>query len=236
MLTVTSPSRWRPSARRHDRASSSVDQVGRVTADGIRCHREGASMTETDRAFRVLDLTTTLGGAYAAHLLSSGGVDVDAGRPAGRPPAAALERERCGRSRPARRVRCSSGSPAASRRVTVDPASPADVDELLAWAATFDVVLWSPDAVVDLERARGGGAGRDDRDDHAVRAARAVGRPGGHRVHAAGAVGRARPARVAGVAADVVGRAARRVHAGRVRRRRRVRSRCGASSSPAGEG
>ena len=33
-------------------------------------------MTDTDRAFRVLDLTTTLGGAYAAHLLSSGGVEV----------------------------------------------------------------------------------------------------------------------------------------------------------------
>ena len=33
-------------------------------------------MTETGRAFRVLDLTTTLGGAYAAHLLSSGGIDV----------------------------------------------------------------------------------------------------------------------------------------------------------------
>ena len=36
--------------------------------------------------------------------------------------------------------------------VTVDPASPPDVDALLSWAPTFDVVLWSPDAVVDLER------------------------------------------------------------------------------------
>ena len=43
----------------------------------------GSSMTDVDRPFRVLDLTTTLAGAYCGHLLSSGGVDVVRAEPPG---------------------------------------------------------------------------------------------------------------------------------------------------------
>jgi crotonobetainyl-CoA:carnitine CoA-transferase CaiB-like acyl-CoA transferase len=106
-------------------------------------------MTATDRVFRVLDLTTTLAGAYAAHLLSSGGVDVTRVDPPG---GHALRRwSATGASIPdggsGPLFQWLAGGQAA---VTVDPAAPADVDELLAWAATFDVVLSSRDAVVDI--------------------------------------------------------------------------------------
>src|SRR5918993_3591248 len=107
-------------------------------------------MTETDRAFRVLDLTSTLGGAYAAHLLSSGGVEVTRVDPPG--------------GHPLRRWSASGAAipqggsgplfqwlAGGQRAVTVDPASAADVGALLSWAPTFDLVLWSPGAVVDPE-------------------------------------------------------------------------------------
>jgi crotonobetainyl-CoA:carnitine CoA-transferase CaiB-like acyl-CoA transferase len=96
----------------------------------------------TDRAFRVLDLTTSLAGAYSSHLLSSGGVEVVRVEPPG--------------GHPLRRWGASGASipegasgpmfqwlAGGQQAVTVDPASPADVAELLAWAPTFDVVLWS---------------------------------------------------------------------------------------------
>ncbi|HEU4841078.1 MAG TPA: CoA transferase, partial [Ilumatobacteraceae bacterium] len=107
-------------------------------------------MTETGRAFRVLDLTTTLGGAYAAHLLSSGGIDVTRVDPPG---GHALRRwSASGATIPA------GGSgplfqwlAGGQQAVGVDPDSAADVAALLSWATTFDLVLWSPDAVVGLD-------------------------------------------------------------------------------------
>ena len=50
------------------------------------------------------------------------------------------------------------------------PASEPDVVELLAWAATFDAVVWSPGAVVGIERLRAAIPERDDHRGHAVRA------------------------------------------------------------------
>ena len=98
----------------------------------------------------MLDLTTTLGGAYASHLLSSGGVDVTRVDPPGGHPLRAW-------SATGADIPADGSGPlfqwlaGGQHAVTVDPASPADVGELLTWAATFDVVLWSPGAVVDLD-------------------------------------------------------------------------------------
>jgi crotonobetainyl-CoA:carnitine CoA-transferase CaiB-like acyl-CoA transferase len=103
--------------------------------------------------FRVLDLTTTLGGAYCAHLLSSGAVEVvHAEAPGGHPLRAW--------SASGRRVAPGESGPlfqwlaGGQHSVVVDPASEVDVAELLAWAATFDGVVWSPGAVVGVERLR----------------------------------------------------------------------------------
>lgn len=108
-------------------------------------------MTATDRTFRVLDLTTTLAGAYCGHLLSSGGVEVTRVDPPGGHPLRAWSAT--GAAIPdagsGPLFQWLAGGQAA---VTVDPASPSDVDELLAWAPTFDVVLWSRDAVVAIGR------------------------------------------------------------------------------------
>jgi crotonobetainyl-CoA:carnitine CoA-transferase CaiB-like acyl-CoA transferase len=108
-------------------------------------------MTASDRAFRILDLTTTLAGAYCTRLLSSGGVEVTRVDPPGGHPLRAWSATGAaipaGGSGPL--FQWLAGGQAA---ITVDPASPSDVEELLARAAAFDVVLWSRGAVVDIER------------------------------------------------------------------------------------
>ena len=170
--------------------------------------------------FRVLDLTTTLAGAYCGHLLAATGDRRHAGRAARRAPAAARGAPAARRSPTDGPARCSSGWPAASRASPSIPRARRDVAELLAWAATVDAVLWSP----GRRRRRRAVCGRRS-PDVTVTAITPFGLTGpwadraGHRVHAAGAVRRARPARLAGVAADVGRRPARRVHGRRVRRR-----------------
>lgn len=104
----------------------------------------------SDRAFRVLDVTNTLAGAYAAHLLSSGGIEVLRVDPPG--------------GHPLRRWSASGATipdgasgplflwlAGGQEAVTVDPADAGDVAELLARAATFDLVLWTP-GLVELDR------------------------------------------------------------------------------------
>ena len=103
--------------------------------------------------FHVLDLTTSLAGAYAAHLLTAGGVDVVRAEPLG---GHALRRWR------ARFAPIPAGEDGAlfrwlaggQRSVGVDPADPDDAGELLAWAAAMDAVLWSPGAAIDIDRLR----------------------------------------------------------------------------------
>ncbi len=109
---------------------------------------------------RVLDLTSTLGGAYCGRLLSAGGAELVRAEPPG--------------GHWLRRW-SASGAPipdggsgalfhwlaGGQESVTVDPNDPADVDELLGWASTMDAVLWSPRAVpaaapaIDLARVLG---------------------------------------------------------------------------------
>jgi crotonobetainyl-CoA:carnitine CoA-transferase CaiB-like acyl-CoA transferase len=100
-------------------------------------------MASSDGPLRVLDLTSTLGGAYAARLLSAGGVELVRAEPPG-----------------GHWLRRWSASGAASadedtgalfqwlaggqQNVTVDPENPADLAELLEWATTMDAVLWTP--------------------------------------------------------------------------------------------
>ena len=169
--------------------------------------------------WRVLDLTTTLAGAYSAHLLVAAGVDVTRVEPPGGHP---LRRwSATGAELPPEGSGPMFGWLAGgTSSVVVDPASEPDVVELLQRACGYDAVTWSPGAVVDIAPLRVAVPERDDHRVDAVRARRAMGRPGRHRVHPAGAVGRARPAGVASVAADVRRRPARRVHDRRVRRRR----------------
>ena len=101
--------------------------------------------------FRVLDLTTTLAGAYCGHLLSSGGIDVVRAEPPGGHPLRAWS---------ASGAAIPDGASGAlfswlaggQESVTVDPASPSDVESLLAWAATMDAVLWSRGAPVSVEQ------------------------------------------------------------------------------------
>ena len=103
------------------------------------------------RAFRVLDLTTTLAGAYCGHLLSAGGIEVTrVDSPGGH----ALRRWSASDS-----ARALGGTgplfgwlAGGQDAITVDPGAAADVDELLGWAAAFDVVLWSRDAVVSIDQ------------------------------------------------------------------------------------
>lgn len=108
----------------------------------------------TDDPFRALDLTTTLAGAYCSRLLSSGGIEVTRVDPPGGHP---LRRW----SATGQSVADGASSPlfawlaGGQRSVVVDPASDEDADELLAWAPSFDAILWSRDAVVELERLRG---------------------------------------------------------------------------------
>jgi crotonobetainyl-CoA:carnitine CoA-transferase CaiB-like acyl-CoA transferase len=108
-------------------------------------------MTDSDRAFRVLDLTTTLAGAYATHVLSSGGVAVVRVDPPGGHPLRSWSATRAP-------IPPDGSGPlfqwlaGGQDAVSVDPTVPNEVDELLAWAPTFDVVLWCPEAVVALDR------------------------------------------------------------------------------------
>ncbi|MCU1502217.1 MAG: Formyl-CoA transferase, partial [Ilumatobacteraceae bacterium] len=109
-------------------------------------------MTSSDEAFQVLDLTSTLGGAYAARLLSAGGIEVTRVEPPG--------------GHWLRRW-SASGAPTAAvdgalfrwlaggqRSVTVDPGDPADVAALLAAAAGVDAVLWSPRGPLTIDELR----------------------------------------------------------------------------------
>lgn len=106
---------------------------------------------------RVLDVSSTLGAAYCAHLLSATGASVT--RVEG-PGGHWLRRwTASGAAIPP-------GQPGAlfqwlaggQHSVTVDPADPDDVGELLQWAGDVDVVLWTPRSaltapgVVDIHR------------------------------------------------------------------------------------
>jgi crotonobetainyl-CoA:carnitine CoA-transferase CaiB-like acyl-CoA transferase len=109
-------------------------------------------MTSSDPAFQVLDLTSTLGGAYASHLLSSGGIEVVRAEPPGGDPL---------RRWSASGADTSAGDGAlfrwlagGQRSITVDPSDAADVAELLSWAAEFDAVLWSPGGLVGIDALR----------------------------------------------------------------------------------
>ncbi|MGF1597140.1 MAG: CoA transferase [Acidimicrobiales bacterium] len=109
-------------------------------------------MDDTDRQrFRVLDLTTSLAGAYCSHLLGSGAIDVTrAEPPAGHP----------------LRAWSATGSPipptgsgplfswlsGGGSSVVVDPADADDLAELLTWAPGFDAITWEPDAPVGLDQ------------------------------------------------------------------------------------
>lgn len=103
-----------------------------------------------ERPFRVLDLTTTLAGAYCGHLLSAGGVTVTRVDPPGGHPLRSWSATNAviptGRSGPL--FEWLAGG---QQAVTVDPADSADIAELLAWVPSFDAVVWSGDAVVDLD-------------------------------------------------------------------------------------
>ncbi len=100
-------------------------------------------MDAADRPFRVLDLTSTLGGAYCARLLSAGGLDVIRVEPPGghwlrrwSASGAAIPDGEDGAL-----FRWLAGG---QRSVTVDTSDPADVDALLGWAGVVDAVVWSP--------------------------------------------------------------------------------------------
>ena len=110
--------------------------------------------SDRDRqAFRVLDLTTSLAGAYCSRLLASGGIEITrAEPPAGHP----------------LRVWSATGSPippggcgplfswlsAGGHSVVVDPANPGDLAELLAWAPAFDAIVWDREAPITLQDLR----------------------------------------------------------------------------------
>src|SRR3954454_6572039 len=97
------------------------------------------AMTPADRPFRVLDLTTTLAGAYCTYLLAAGGIQVVRAEPPGGHPL---------RRWAAPPVTVPPGDTGAlfswlaggQASVVVDPDDPADVDEVMAWAATMDAI------------------------------------------------------------------------------------------------
>jgi crotonobetainyl-CoA:carnitine CoA-transferase CaiB-like acyl-CoA transferase len=94
---------------------------------------------------RVLDLSSTLGGAYCSRLLSAGGLDVVRAEP---PDGHWLRRwsasgAAIADSDSAALFKWLAGG---QRSVTVDPQDAADVSELLVWAATMDAIIWSPGA------------------------------------------------------------------------------------------
>ena len=103
-------------------------------------------MESSSTAFRVLDLTTTLSGAYCGYLLSAGGASVTRVEPPG--------------GHPLRRW-TASGSPipedadgalfswlaGGQESVTADAS---DADAILAWAAAADAILWSEGGVVPI--------------------------------------------------------------------------------------
>jgi crotonobetainyl-CoA:carnitine CoA-transferase CaiB-like acyl-CoA transferase len=111
---------------------------------------------------RVLDVSSTLGGAYCSRLLSATGASVTRVEPPG---GHWLRRwSASGATIPAGE----SGAlfqwlAGGQRSVTVDPDRPDDVDEVLAWAGAVDAVVWTPGGpltapgIVDLDR-RGDGA------------------------------------------------------------------------------
>ena len=103
-------------------------------------------------AVAVLDLTTTLGGAYASRLLSTGGSDVTRVEPPG---GHWLRRwSASGSTMP------DGGDGALFRwlaggqsSLIVDPDAPRDIERLRTRAAGADALLWSPGALVDLDVA-----------------------------------------------------------------------------------
>ncbi len=103
--------------------------------------------------WRVLDLTTTLAGAYSAHLLAATGVDVTRVEP---PDGHPLRRW----SASGAAIPPDGSGPlflwlaGGTTSVVVDPSSEADVVELLERAAGYDAAIWSPGAVVDIVRLR----------------------------------------------------------------------------------
>ncbi|MFV0524858.1 MAG: CoA transferase [Acidimicrobiales bacterium] len=111
-------------------------------------------MTETDRGrFRVLDLTSSLAGAYCSHLLTSAGLEVTRGEPpAGHPLrtwSASGATAPPGTAQP-----LFSGLSGGGRSVVVDPADDGDRAALLAWASRFDAIVWDPEAPVGLDPLR----------------------------------------------------------------------------------
>ena len=170
----------------------------------------------------MLDLTSTLGGAYCGRLLAAGGLDVTRAEPPG---------GHWLRRWSASGAAIADGESGAlfqwlaggQRSVTVDPDDAADGAELLAeWASTMDAVLWSPGAA-GRRSSTGARCGPPPRTPSSPPSRRSGSPDRGptarHRAHAAGAVGRPGAAGVAGVAADDGGRSARRVDGRRVRRR-----------------
>lgn len=105
----------------------------------------------TDRPFRVLDLTTTLGGAYCSRLLSSGGVEVVRVDPPGGHQLRSWSATRTPIA-PAASGPLFQWLAGGQEAVSVDPAAADQVAQLLAWAPAFDVVMWSPAAVVDVDQ------------------------------------------------------------------------------------
>ena len=91
----------------------------------------------------MLDVSSTLGAAYCARLLSDGGNAVTRVEPPG---GHRLRRwSASGATIGAGRSGAVFGWLAGGqRRVTADPAAPDDVSELLAWAGESDAVLWTP--------------------------------------------------------------------------------------------
>ena len=95
-------------------------------------------------------MTTTLAGAYCGRLLSMGGIEVTRVDPPGG--------HRLRRWSATRATFDDDSGPlfrwlaGGQQAITVDPADASDVEELLAWAATFDAVLWSRNSVVSVEQ------------------------------------------------------------------------------------